>query len=85
MWVVPRITRCDAVYEEIEAFYDHWLMQAGAAVIDPLPVPMPGQRIAPLPLPACVRARDRARVVTIRCTRGSEDPASVGAEKEGIA
>jgi hypothetical protein len=48
-------------------------------------VPMPGQRIAPLPLPACVRARDRARVVTIRCTRGSEDPASVGAEKEGIA
>ena len=82
-WVVPRLTRCDAVYLELEGFYDHWLMQAGAAAIDPLPVPMPGQRIAPLPPPACVRRRDRARVVTIRCTRGSEELAE--AEKESVA
>ncbi len=72
-WIVPRITRCDAVYEEIEPFYDRWLMSTGAAVIDPLPVPMPGQRIAPLPPPECVLARDRARIVTIRCTRSADD------------
>lgn len=54
LWVVPRITRQDAVYQEIEEFYDAWLMEAGACVIDPLPAPRPGERIAPLPRPAWV-------------------------------
>jgi hypothetical protein len=36
-WIVPRITRCDAAYEEIEQVYDRWLMVAGACVIDSLP------------------------------------------------
>ncbi len=54
LWVVPRITRRDEVYAEIEAFYDHWLMEAGACVIDPLPAPVDGARIAPLPPPAWV-------------------------------
>ena len=49
-WIVPRITRRDVVYERIEAWYDHWLLTAGWAVIDPLPRPIDGQRIAPLPL-----------------------------------
>jgi hypothetical protein len=56
-WIVPRITRCDAVYGEIEAFYDRWLMGAGAAVIDALPVSMPGERIEPLPVPASAARR----------------------------
>ncbi|TVQ62175.1 MAG: DUF115 domain-containing protein [Phycisphaerales bacterium] len=56
-WVAPRLTRCDAVYEEIEAFYDRWLSLAGACVIDPLPSALRGQRIAPLPEPGFVRAR----------------------------
>jgi len=51
-WIVPRLTRCDAVYGEIESFFDRWLMAAGAAVIDPLPGPLAGERIEPLPLPA---------------------------------
>ncbi len=51
-WVVARITRCDGVYEEIESFYDRWLALTGAAVIDPLPAQIPGQRIEPLPVPA---------------------------------
>ncbi len=50
-WIVPRITRCDAVYEQIEPFYAEWIMRAGACVIDPLPRAQAGERIAPLPLP----------------------------------
>ncbi|MFO0835142.1 MAG: 6-hydroxymethylpterin diphosphokinase MptE-like protein [Phycisphaerales bacterium] len=57
-WIVPRITRCDEVYEEIEAFYDRWIMRAGWCVIDPMPRAMEGARIAPLPRPACIEARD---------------------------
>lgn len=36
-WIVPRITRCDEVYEEIEPFYTGWLRVTRAAIIDPLP------------------------------------------------
>lgn len=57
-WVVPRITRCDEVYGEIEAFYDRWIMDAGWCVIDPLPRAVAGARIAPLPRPASVEQRD---------------------------
>ncbi|MBY0111715.1 MAG: DUF115 domain-containing protein [Phycisphaerales bacterium] len=56
-WIVPRITRRDAVYAEIESFYDRWIMKAGAAVIDPLPAAVAGERIEPLPLPAGAAAR----------------------------
>lgn len=59
-WVVPRITRCDAAQPEIEAFFDHWLLAAGAVVIDPLPRPIPGERIEPLPRPrGAIRRRHR--------------------------
>lgn len=50
-WIVPRIMRRDAVYEEIEPFYDYWVSRAGAAMIDPLPAAVEGERIAPLTLP----------------------------------
>jgi len=63
-WVVPRITRRDAVYEQIEPFYDRWIMTAGAAAIDPLPVP-DGGRIRPLPLPAAAAARARRERMTV--------------------
>lgn len=64
-WIVPRITRCDAVYEQIEPFYDHWLLRAGSAVIDPLPREMAGERIAPLPLPEHSARRLMAEEVTV--------------------
>lgn len=65
-WIVPRITRCDAVYGEIEAFYDRWIMAAGAAVIDPLPGPLAGERIEPLPVPASAAWRlGRERMVVL--------------------
>ncbi len=65
-WIVPRITRRDAVYEQIEGFYDQMLMRFGACVIDPLPAPVPGQRIEPLPLPAGARRSLGETVVRVR-------------------
>jgi hypothetical protein len=32
--IVPRLTRCAATLDELEAFFDHWLRQTGWAVID---------------------------------------------------
>ncbi|MBX3358492.1 MAG: DUF115 domain-containing protein [Phycisphaeraceae bacterium] len=65
MWVVPRITRCDRTYAEIEPFYDRWLARAGAAVIDALPLAIPGERIAPLPRPTPVWEHELRRRMTV--------------------
>ncbi len=66
-WVVPRITRCDAVYGQVEGFYDHWLMHAWACVIDPLARPIAGDRIVPLPLPVAARDRLDRTTMTALC------------------
>ncbi len=50
--VVPRLTRRDAVYEQVEHWYDRHLLACGWAVLDALEVPIAGERITPLPLPA---------------------------------
>jgi len=67
-WVVPRIVRRDDEYERIETFYDYWLMQAGACVIDPLPEAIPGERIEPLPVPVSASERLCKATVHIRAT-----------------
>lgn len=59
-WIVPRLTRCDAVHDQIERFYDTWLSRCGHCTIDALPRPVRGERIEPLPLPASAAWR-RAR------------------------
>lgn len=64
-WIVPRLTRCDATYGEVEAFFDHWLLRAGACVIDPLPRGVPGERIEPLPLPAWAADRVAGAELTV--------------------
>lgn len=64
-WVVPRMTRRDAVYEQIEAFFDESLMACGAAVIDPLPGVVDGERIRPLPVPERAARRMAARRVRV--------------------
>lgn len=56
-WIVPRITRCDSTYDEIEGFYDHWLGVLGHAVIDPLPSPVDGHHISPLRISDLARQR----------------------------
>jgi hypothetical protein len=66
-WIVPRLTRCDGAYEEIEPFFDRWLLATGSAVIDPLPAVVARERIAPLPQPAsAVRrlARERMSILS---------------------
>lgn len=65
-WIVPRITRRDEVYEQVEGFYDRVLMTFGACVIDPLAAPIPGQRIQPLPLPARARAHFQRTMLRVR-------------------
>lgn len=65
-WVIPRLTRCDAVYEEVESFYNQWIMEAGVCIIDPLPRAIPGQRIEPLPWPARARRRREESVIEVR-------------------
>ncbi len=49
-WIVPRITRCDAVYNDLLGFYDRWLSVCGCAIIDPPPLNTPG-RIQQLRIP----------------------------------
>ncbi len=50
-WVLPRITRCDEVYNDIQNFYDRWLTVCGCATIDPPPPNTPG-RIQKLEIPS---------------------------------
>ena len=65
-WIVPRITRCDAVYSEIESFYDRWLTVAQACVIDPLPRAQEGERITPLPAPELAeRYQNRSKLIVL--------------------
>ncbi len=65
-WIIPRLTRCDATYDRIEEFYNRWMLTAGACVIDPLPAPIPGDRIEPLPVPTSVRTRAKHSTIVIR-------------------
>ncbi len=66
LWVVPRITRRDEVLDQLESFYDRWLLLAGAAVIDPAPVSHAG-RLRPLPRGGRVEALEalRTRVIGV--------------------
>lgn len=66
-WVVARLTRCDAILEELESFFDRWLTLSGAAVIDPLPEPAPGERIEPLPKPAAAARRLWSQRMAVLC------------------
>jgi hypothetical protein len=73
-WIVPRITRCDAVYEEVEPFYDTWVLKAGAACIDALPMSQAGQRIEPLPVPVSTARRlQRSRLTIVADGRVASD------------
>jgi len=74
VWIVPRITRCDAVYDEIEAFYDRWLSRTGACVIDPMPLPRVGDRIAPLPVPEAAMRREDGSTLRVDADGGVRAP-----------
>ncbi|MEM8757156.1 MAG: hypothetical protein AAGF47_05165, partial [Planctomycetota bacterium] len=65
-WLVARLTRRDAVYEQIETMYDRWLLACGSAVLDPLPSAIEGERIAPLTVPAHAAARLSRTTAVVR-------------------
>lgn len=58
-WIVPRLTKRDAVLDVMEDVYDVALMRFSAAVIDP--PPDRGDRLTPLPLPRTASRRRRLR------------------------
>lgn len=74
-WVVPRITKSDASYPDLEGFYDRYLSTTGACAIDPLGAARPGERIEPLPLPASARRRFGLTCLYVRadgCVRAGD-------------
>lgn len=66
IWVCPRITRRDEVYEQIERFYDAWLLTGATPIIDPLHAPIEGTRIEPLGKPKAAETRMRRTEMLIR-------------------
>jgi hypothetical protein len=58
LWVIPRLTRFDGVYAQVEAFFAQGLALAGWCVLDGLAAPREGERIRGLALPPTARARD---------------------------
>lgn len=88
-WLVPRMTRCDAVYEDVEPFIDNWLLRCGWAALDPMPAPPPrwapeGERIAPLPLPRSAhRSRDLDRALVLADGSFCDDLDTAGASAVG--
>lgn len=64
-WIVPRMTRCDEVYGQIESFYDRWLVRTGSAAIDPLPCRVAGARIQAMPVPGAYAERTGRERVTV--------------------
>jgi len=75
-WIVPRISRCHATYEDIDTFFDRWQAVLGTAVIDSIEVQegdLPP--LASAAAPARVLRRDAGSVMHIRCDGAVTDSA----------
>jgi hypothetical protein len=85
-WVVPRITRRTQTLEEIEPFYDRWLLTTGACVIDPpdQDACTPAVRALPLPAPAAAR-RQRAIVCLHPSPEAMAEPRILNPAREAAA
>jgi hypothetical protein len=84
VWCVPRITRCDEVYDEIPDWYDVWNNAGFAPIIDPLPAKVRAARIAPLTLPGAASARLRAATVRVRSDLTLADAPGVRIDRAGV-
>ena len=74
-WIVPRLQRRFETYEDIETFYDRWMIELGTAVIESPPpfAPQPGQpadSLIPAITPAQVMRHELSRRMTILCDGG---------------
>lgn len=67
IWLAARMTRCEQTLDQIESFYDKWLLLTGAAIIDPLPAFVQNQRIAKLTIPEQRRKQLERDIMRVRC------------------
>jgi hypothetical protein len=67
LWLAARLTRCEATLDQVEPFYDKWLMLTGCAVIDPLPGFVHNQRIARIPVPQWRQKQMERDIMRVRC------------------
>lgn len=81
LWIVPHITRCAATLDEIENFYDKWLLVLGAAMIDPLPRGFTTGRIGALDLPDLAEARLTESTRVFACDGSERSPLRGHSEK----
>jgi len=75
-WIVPRIQRCRATYEDIDSFFDRWLSVLGTALIDSAPPGVDAGLRATHP-PGSVVWRELNRRMFVRCD-GSAPVSEVG-------
>ena len=71
-FVLPRLTRRDEVYAQVEAVVDSSIMLAGWCVLDPMPSAPASARIQPLPLPTLAQQRDALTALRIDATNADE-------------
>lgn len=91
-WIVARLVKRDATYEDTEPFYNVWTMRTGSAVLDPLAFTHQHQRDAseritalPLPRSCCERlAREVLRITPTTHAGSLVEPKS-GASHTGAA
>ena len=70
-WVVARLVKRDATYEDTEPFYNTWLMRTGTAVLDPLPSSASScDRVSALPAPASFVERASREIMCISPANG---------------
>ncbi len=68
-FVLPRLTRRDEVYAQVEPVVDSSIMIAGWCALDPLPDAQPEARIQPLPLPRLAQQREALTTLRLDASR----------------
>jgi hypothetical protein len=67
LWLAARMTRCEQTLDQIESFYDRWLLLTGCAIIDPPPASARDQRIRAMDIPGWRRAQMERETMRVRC------------------
>ncbi len=67
IWIAARMTRCEQTLDQIESFYDKWLMLTGCAIIDPLPACARDQRVRAMDIPRWRREQMERETMRVRC------------------
>jgi hypothetical protein len=71
-WIVPRMTKRDAIYSDLESFVDKWTLVFGHAAIDPFDGATASERVQPLPMPQSARSRFERERRTVDLRTGGQ-------------